>query len=209
MAALNGSSPLARGTRVLGRRRRGPRRFIPARAGNTRSPRTRTARIPVHPRSRGEHNANGTTVLEADGSSPLARGTRLRPPQAAPVSRFIPARAGNTPPVPLRSGGAAVHPRSRGEHPTRPSPLRRCCGSSPLARGTPIRHRRRSAPRRFIPARAGNTGSRSSSLAHRPVHPRSRGEHAARLVRRARTDGSSPLARGTLFPETTDKPHLF
>ena len=72
----HGSSPLARGTRVCLRDVGGLHRFIPARAGNTRRRTSRARRPPVHPRSRGEHDA-------------IFR-------QRLPVHRFIPARAGNT-----------------------------------------------------------------------------------------------------------------
>ena len=52
-------------------------------------------------------------------------------------------------------------------------------GSSPRARGTRFPRRRRSGRSRFIPACAGNTPSCSGRTAHRAVHPRVRGEHAA------------------------------
>ena len=70
-------------------------------------------------------------------------------------------------------------------------------GSSPLARGTRRGGRRPAARRRFIPARAGNTGRRSTARSTAPVHPRSRGEHCPPASRARREGGSSPLARGT------------
>ena len=92
---------------------------------------------------------------------------------------------------------APVHPRSRGEHISGHSRPSASAGSSPLARGTlpagsahPRRHR-------FIPARAGNTSSASTPATRRPVHPRSRGEHAYPSGVRGTFAGSSPLARGT------------
>ena len=50
-----GSSPPARGTLLHPGRWRPQRRFIPARAGNTPSPRLQRRRCTVHPRPRGEH----------------------------------------------------------------------------------------------------------------------------------------------------------
>ena len=59
--------------------------------------------------------------------------------------------------------------------------------------------------RRFIPAGAGNTAPSPVAAPHAAVHPRWRGEHgdAARVA--MKKDGSSPLARGTLF--VTFDPH--
>ena len=108
-----------------------------------------------------------------------------------------------------RSGGASLAsvlcpacgwrfiPRSRGEH--RPGALSGFPGrgSSPLARGTPRLRRGTSGPVRFIPARAGNTGSEKSSPTPPTVHPRSRGEHSMGDTGRWPVFGSSPLARGT------------
>ena len=92
-----GSSPLARGTHRVGRRAQPRPRFIPARAGNT-GPCTCASSIwPVHPRSRGEHIRRARISMRVSGSSPLARGTQEKPSRHHRPSRFIPARAGNTP----------------------------------------------------------------------------------------------------------------
>ena len=97
-ARPDGSSPLARGTLDAERPALVAHRFIPARAGNTgpggRAPCSRS----VHPRSRGEHCLSPAARLADAGSSPLARGTRVRRNPEPPMYRFIPARAGNTPP---------------------------------------------------------------------------------------------------------------
>ena len=94
------------------------------------------------------------------------------------LSRFIPARAGNTRPRKRRAGRTTVHPRSRGEHFYDPARIAGLDGSSPLARGTHGRTR--------------------SSTTWDTVHPRSRGEHPPVPCARMATTGSSPLARGTL-----------
>ena len=74
LASEYGSSPPARGTLI----RRGAHhaiiRFIPARAGNTRSLVTVSTATTVHPRPRGEHGIWLTVSKAADGSSPPARG---------------------------------------------------------------------------------------------------------------------------------------
>ncbi len=156
----------------------GPPRFIPARAGNTRPPPASSSGSTVHPRSRGEHPIVSVTEEGHNGSSPLARGTRLWGAHAIAIERFIPARAGNTC---LHLPGRTlppVHPRSRGEH------------------RLSLAHCRHS--RRFIPARAGNTISPDSAGGSSPVHPRSRGEHQMKAYFHTILSGSSPLARGTL-----------
>ena len=173
-----GSSPLARGTPGLSRRRAGRRRFIPARAGNTFDPSGMRRLRTVHPRSRGEHRRRQRDMSQRTGSSPLARGTREVAAVARGPVRFIPARAGNTAPRPRSPAPAPVHPRSRGEHawPTAPNPA--SAGSSPLARGTRDSPRPPPGSVRFIPARAGNTHAMMGIDPRLPVHPRSRGEHA-------------------------------
>ena len=113
---LRGSSPLARGTHHRPRARRGARRFIPARAGNTCTRATAWYPLSVHPRSRGEHHEAPPLTPPPPGSSPLARGTPRRARGAEMAIRFIPARAGNTLPSAARPLGFSVHPRSRGEH---------------------------------------------------------------------------------------------
>ena len=192
-----GSSPLARGTREPALDPNTGSRFIPARAGNTRRHASRRALLTVHPRSRGEHHRPPPACTGIAGSSPLARGTRGERRHVAHEGRFIPARAGNTCRCSTTPPGRAVHPRSRGEHLTRMPTSAPSCGSSPLARGTRHQGRGRPVPRRFIPARAGNTVLRPLWLLMRPVHPRSRGEHFGWYTCRLFSVGSSPLARGT------------
>ena len=154
-----GSSPLARGTPPTGIHAARRRRFIPARAGNTSRPRRVAIAGSVHPRSRGEHRKPPVLEKHRIGSSPLARGTHGAEGRRAAWSRFIPARAGNTSGEWLVKDEAQVHPRSRGEHPPTSGAACSSCGSSPLARGTPGRGPGATSPRRFIPARAGNTSA--------------------------------------------------
>ena len=92
-----GSSPLARGTRLLHAWRAAPLGLIPARAGTTRVAVSAVAAVRAHPRSRGDHILDDRRRINTLGSSPLARG----PPAAARrrnyPSGLIPARAGTTP----------------------------------------------------------------------------------------------------------------
>ncbi len=70
-------------------------------------------------------------------------------------------------------------------------------GSSPHARGTRWRDRRRQRAVRIIPACAGNAREVGGGLAQVADHPRMRGERAAHPIRVGRCTGSSPHARGT------------
>jgi len=152
-----GSSPRARGTRLVHGKWDAHRRFIPARAGNTSGPRSWRGRRTVHPRARGEHEYGVYRMQYVGGSSPRARGTRG--PQALDVRhrRFIPARAGNTSRDQIPAPTLAVHPRARGEHIDAAKTRGSRFGSSPRARGTLRGPRDRRGRDRFIPARAGNT----------------------------------------------------
>ncbi len=194
---IRGSSPLARGTPENGSAAVRPRRFIPARAGNTRAHARFSRHCSVHPRSRGEHCRFNLRHILLSGSSPLARGTQPRPCRSLNRSRFIPARAGNTRTVAIVPCSLPVHPRSRGEHAGRFDHLGRWIGSSPLARGTRERRPFPALDIRFIPARAGNTSIPARTRSLIAVHPRSRGEHVFLARSGAMGLGSSPLARGT------------
>ena len=91
-----GSSPRVRGTPEYPSNRERLERFIPARAGNTRSLSGVEGVIPVHPRACGEHKTLGETVNPLNGSSPRVRGTLACADVGFIFARFIPARAGNT-----------------------------------------------------------------------------------------------------------------
>ena len=69
-------------------------------------------------------------------------------------------------------------------------------GSSPQARGAPVRTVSALRVRGLIPAGAGSTAFPRSSTAFLAAHPRRRGEHWRTLHRSGRSWGSSPQARG-------------
>ncbi len=152
-----GSSPRARGTHMRVVVAVVATRFIPAGAGNTAKLHPLTLRLAVHPRGRGEHRWFSVTVMDVNGSSPRARGTRLYRIVCMEDLRFIPAGAGNTSPDGLFCRYCPVHPRGRGEHPMRVSRTTHPPGSSPRARGTPMPRFHELTIARFIPAGAGNT----------------------------------------------------
>ena len=93
------------------------------------------------------------------------------------------------------------HPRVRGEHCKIPHGATIVDGSSPRARGTLCDTRISPLQQRFIPACAGNTSWLAKPQPVDAVHPRVRGEHVRRPLRRLRVYGSSPRARGTPFQD--------
>ena len=114
----------------------------------------------------------------------------------ASATRIIPARAGFTNPASTYHSQSQDHPRSRGVY-TRRRPL--CSspnGSSPLARGLPLRLCTPHGRIGIIPARAGFTGRVLGGRLRRWDHPRSRGVYSRGRIRRSTWPGSSPLARG-------------
>ena len=192
----SGSSPLARGLPAGPPDRLRGGGIIPARAGFTRCGSSAFGSPWDHPRSRGVYSELSPNSRGTEGSSPLARG--LHPPGHDHPGRpgIIPARAGFTTCEPRLSrarrdhprsrgvyvrrrlrGEAAVrdHPRSRGVYPRRPGKHRLRHGSSPLARGLPLRHRPGAGLAGIIPARAGFTARARVHGRGRRDHPRSRG----------------------------------
>ena len=112
--------------------------------------------MPVHPRLRGELDANIKTIFSVCGSSPLTRGTHDFITAFVLRVRFIPAYAGNSNASSSMRTRRPVHPRLRGELNTNNIVDPAQVGSSPLTRGTLTR---------FL-----------ISATTLPVHPRLRGE---------------------------------
>ena len=110
-----GSSPRMRGTRKRARHEFPFVRFIPAYAGNTRTPRRKRRTPTVHPRVCGEHSKGNPHQQQATGSSPRMRGTQQLRLCIQSHYRFIPAYAGNTDAVKFRNTIAyGSSPRMRG-----------------------------------------------------------------------------------------------
>ncbi len=160
--------------------------------------------LSAHPRSRGEHpHLRGDRPVRC-GSSPLARGTRVQVRNSRRAVRLIPARAGNTSSSRRLRFMISAHPRSRGEHMRSTSIPRYSSGSSPLARGTLMSRPIHGSDKRLIPARAGNTSDSMACWLWRSAHPRSRGEHCWSVLLHWSLIGSSPLARGTPWGQSSD-----
>ena len=111
-----GLSPPVRGTATAKAQPHRPKRFIPARAGNSRTSRRRSRLLTVYPRPCGEQ----------------AVAIRHR----VAVIRFIPARAGNRFLITARPRWSSVYPRPCGEQDRLGIPVAQCHGLSPPVRGT-------------------------------------------------------------------------
>ena len=156
-------------------------------------------------------------TVEDLGSSPLARGLRDHLGYQRYGDGIIPARAGFTHTLSYPSREFADHPRSRGVYGCTPVACPRMSGSSPLARGLPLRPPSDDGRAGIIPARAGFTSSSPGEYIYTRDHPRSRGVYGPEartavadagiiparagftysLVSRETCEhGSSPLARG-------------
>ena len=193
-----GSSPLARGLLLPLEIRVWDGGIIPARAGFTGVGNIQVEHFRDHPRSRGVYSPDASPRRTPRGSSPLARGLLFLFIVSILRVRIIPARAGFTPSWrPLRRG-SRDHPRSRGVYYSGSVPKRTMCGSSPLARGLPLRQAAARDQDGIIPARAGFTQLPPGGRDGPGDHPRSRGVYTETVSPRDGEAGSSPLARGLL-----------
>ena len=195
---LWGSSPLARGLRLLLDGNPLPTGIIPARAGFTRSTLGCPDRPRDHPRSRGVYRPALSSATVGSGSSPLARGLHPTADPKTEASGIIPARAGFTSGNRGRLWSAWDHPRSRGVYEGTIWSDPSLAGSSPLARGLQRTLKEKPNGERIIPARAGFTAWGRERGRAMGDHPRSRGVYRPLLALTTRARGSSPLARGLL-----------
>ena len=90
------------------------------------------------------------------------------------------------------------HPRSRGDHLTDPCSEGRVMGSPPLTRGPRPVYVRNLVDDGITPAHAGTTHRKRAYCKRRKDHPRSRGDHTARVRTLRHSPGSPPLTRGPL-----------
>ena len=156
-SVMSGSSPLARGLPQEVSRRAGGAGIIPARAGFTSLPNRDPRSLADHPRSRGVYQALNAADATLKGSSPLARGLRMLARPRMVTAWIIPARAGFTLPQIDMLVAHRDHPRSRGVYRRVEFLGGDLAGSSPLARGLPLRLHGVVQRLRIIPARAGFT----------------------------------------------------
>ena len=150
------------------------------------------------------------------GLSPRTRGSPRHPLRAGPISRSIPAHAGEPPRRPRAPGRPPVYPRARGGAQVTVSTSARSSGLSPRTRGSPTCSSWTGIPSRVYPRARGGARSFESLCRQRGgLSPRTRGSlrqhagggfgrrsipaHAGEPRRRSRTPWSFmvyPRARG-------------
>ena len=194
-----GTSPRARGKRILHLFNLTPSRNIPACAGKTTSSGNPHPGDSEHPRVRGENWWQPTDDGGEVGTSPRARGKHDYDVAAIAEERNIPACAGKTGFPSIPKGLNQEHPRVRGENTSTPNLRKSQRGTSPRARGKLTRICHCDAPGRNIPACAGKTGDALQVEIAGGEHPRVRGENAWLAEEEKLIAGTSPRARGKLL----------
>ena len=156
----------------------------------------KTTDLRDHPRMHGEHRGDLFDVVQAQGSSPYARGAQ--PDARAPSSArgIIPVCTGSTECALRGAHHRRDHPRMHGEHGARKPVSLPLWGSSPYARGAPQVSISPEEDAGIIPVCTGSTAGHRSWKAVPRDHPRMHGEHLASGDEAGRTHGSSPYARG-------------
>ena len=194
--APSGLSPLSRGNHAHhGARnlRQGP---IPARAGEPATTPTSRPGPRAYPRSRGGTERLARSWSWEPGLSPLARGNLVAGLGVGAQHGPIPARAGEPPCPRAAPPSGRAYPRSRGGTAKHRAAGECALGLSPLARGNLHNQAVPQVTRGPIPARAGEPPSLPLSSRRRRAYPRSRGGTAVLNLRKGRSEGLSPLARG-------------
>ena len=150
--------------------------LIPAWAGKTRPPLSRSRRARAHPRVGGENLIGVAADLSAQGSSPRGRGKRILDTTCVASRGLIPAWAGKTHPHGYRRAPTPAHPRVGGENTYNLPNYTGDLGSSPRGRG-----------------KLGHAGARTLLAV---AHPRVGGENEKAGIPASLGSGSSPRGRG-------------
>ena len=171
-------------------------RIIPAHAGQTGNRIAVRLLITDHPRACGANVSAQLAGWPSIGSSPRMRGKPDKVQIYGEIGRIIPAHAGQTPTSRSRTPPSADHPRACGANLVATRAPDRRLGSSPRMRGKRCKYWVPQAPRRIIPAHAGQTDRPTDRIARRRDHPRACGANLFQDSHRRRGRGSSPRMRG-------------
>ena len=193
-----GTSPHTRGSLGVGAARRRVLGNIPAYAGIT-SPRAASSRgRGEHPRIRGDHQATGETANSKTGTSPHTRGSLGVGAARRRVLGNIPAYAGITRGWCGTPTCTREHPRIRGDHEAIRGMIYKLAGTSPHTRGSQLKSLSAFTLLGNIPAYAGITACKQTTMFGLREHPRIRGDHWMRDAGADAIPGTSPHTRGSL-----------
>ena len=206
--AAHGLSPRERGNQVVRVGLVAVQRSIPARAGEPASPQSARRSCWVYPRASGGTLIGLAGLWSAHGLSPRERGNRGVEVVADGLDGSIPARAGEPTGWRAAPPRSAVYPRaSGGTSISRPSSSS-IRGLSPRERGNSVGRSRAHAPRRSIPARAGEPRGLPGPGPTRPVYPRASGGTPRHDPVPRSMSGLSPRERGNPARSGRPEPEL-
>ena len=151
--------------------------LIPACAGKTSACERIFETRRAHPRVCGENGFIESANEGRAGSSPRVRGKHNVCPARATREGLIPACAGKTSIVIVRSVAVRAHPRVCGENTGYRPRAGGKLGSSPRVRGKPPHYKRAKDGTGLIPACAGKTGKQLAADFATQAHPRVCGEN--------------------------------
>ena len=194
-----GLSPHGRGKHSASQTVENVQGSIPARAGETQDPPGSQSYYRVYPRTGGGNAAKPPSTAVITGLSPHGRG-KLHSVQGLFLRMgSIPARAGETP-TPFASGVVPrVYPRTGGGNSSSSILLFPQPGLSPHGRGKPGTATWRSLTTGSIPARAGETATKTACSICCRVYPRTGGGNDNILNVCVALMGLSPHGRGKLL----------
>ena len=203
-----GLSPRGRGKRHRQYPGDLPGRSIPAWAGETGRHRHPQTSGRVYPRVGGGNIVPGVQGHNESGLSPRGRGKHDISHRRFLDGRSIPAWAGETPPGSARPESLRVYPRVGGGNRQGPEHHFQGGGLSPRGRGKRRRAAQDIQQPRSIPAWAGETPERTTSISAARVYPRVGGGNALARATTSATEGLSPRGRGKRRADKPRRPEL-
>ena len=196
---MRGPSPRGRGSRLHGDRSGLRHGSIPAWAGEPPLRDWPSCLARVHPRVGGGAIYAEELTDRVEGPSPRGRGSLMDGRLGDAEPRSIPAWAGEPAGTPRTRYRSWVHPRVGGGAALFVAPSGSWTGPSPRGRGSRARRLARPAPRRSIPAWAGEPCRTRPRRSWRRVHPRVGGGAGQIRKREGASEGPSPRGRGSLM----------
>ncbi len=172
------------------------RRIIPAHAGQTDGEKKKLGAGSDHPRTCGANSVVVFLCPVVVGSSPHMRGKPITARHIHVRRRIIPAHAGQTTPLSLKTYENSDHPRTCGANLATLKDKGVGDGSSPHMRGKRKSSTGSRTYIRIIPAHAGQTSPSASSWISSTDHPRTCGANEVSSVVAIVVTGSSPHMRG-------------